>query len=273
MNASNTGTPAFQGLVDIGANLCDSSFDLDRNQVIDRARHAGLEWIVVTGSDLDSSRAAIALAECYPQLLRATVGIHPHNSASYHSSSSEEIIDLAGHSLVCALGETGLDFYRNLAPPRVQVAAFEAQLECAAQLQLPLFLHERDSCPRFLEILKVWRGRLDQVVVHCFTGSSATLRSYLDLDCHIGITGWITDRRRGAELRDLVALIPPQKLLVETDAPWLIPHNMPGQPAVKRRNEPAFLPWVVRAAAECTGVSERVLGEQTALNARKFFRI
>jgi TatD DNase family protein len=172
---------------------------------------------------------------------------------------------------VVALGECGLDYFRDLSPRADQRHAFAAQLALAAELGKPLFLHQRDAHADFLPVLKEHRGRLADTVVHCFTDTQAALEDYLALGCSIGITGWVCDERRGLPLREAVKVIPDERLLVETDAPYLLPRTAPR--AAHRRNEPAYLTYVVRALAEARGQDEAHVAAVTAANARRFFRL
>ena len=257
-------------LVDIGANLAHDSFDADRAAVLQRARDAGVARIVVTGSSLESSRKALALAQATPDLF-ATAGLHPHHAAEYSAEHAAVFRELAAHADVVALGECGLDYFRDLSPRPEQQRAFAAQLALAVEARKPVFLHQRDAHADFLPILKEHRAQLAGAVVHCFTDTVAALEDYLALDCSIGITGWICDERRGLGLREAAKLIPDDKVLVETDAPYLLPRTAPK--ATHRRNEPGLLPYVVRALAEARGQDEAHVARITTDNARRFFRL
>jgi len=259
------------GLVDIGANLAHDSFEADRDAVLARAREAGVGRIVVTGSSMDSSRRALELARAHPGVLYATAGLHPHHASEYSAEHEALFRELAREPEVVALGECGLDYFRNLSPHADQRRAFAAQLRLAADARKPLFLHQRDAHAEFLPILKEHRPQLGDVVVHCFTDTQAALEDYLALECLIGITGWVCDERRGLALREVVRHIPDDKLLIETDAPYLLPRTAPK--TAHRRNEPAFLPYVVRALAEARGQDEAHVGRITADNAKRFFRL
>jgi len=259
-------------LIDIGANLAHDSFDADRDAVISRAMAAGVETIIVTGSDRASNEAALALALAYPGKLFATAGLHPHHAADWATELGERIAELAKTSQVVAIGECGLDYFRDLAPRVQQQLAFRAQLELAVTAGKPVFLHQREAHADFLAILHEYRNALPACVVHCFTDTAAALDDYLALDCYIGITGWICDERRGAHLVDAVTRIPANRLLLETDAPYLLPRNL--KPAPKhRRNEPAFLPWVLHRVAEARSEDASALAAQTTANAERFFGI
>jgi len=257
------------GLVDIGANLAHDSFDADRDAVLQRARDAGVARIVVTGSSLESSRKAFALAQAHPGALFATAGLHPHHAHEYSAEHAALFRDLAQHAEVVALGECGLDYFRNYSPHADQQRAFAAQLALAVEARKPVFLHQRDAHAAFLPILKEFRPQLVDAVVHCFTDTPAALEDYLALDCHVGITGWICDERRGLGLREAAKHIPDDRLLVETDAPYLLPRTAPR--VAHRRNEPMYLPYVVRALAQARGQSEEHVARITTDNAKRFF--
>ena len=257
-------------LIDIGANLCHESFASDLDEVLDRAAHAEVHRIVVTGTSRPDSEAAAALARRHPARLRATAGVHPHEAATFDGAASAAIEALAGREEVVAVGETGLDFYRDFSPRPDQERAFEAQLEIAARLGLPVFLHERDARRRFVEILKPFRHRLRSAVIHCFTGEREDLDAYLDLDLHVGITGWICDERRGLHLRDLAGRVPADRLMLETDSPYLLPRDLRPRPR-SRRNEPARLAHIAGAVASATGETVEALAARTTATARAFF--
>jgi TatD DNase family protein len=258
-------------LVDIGANLTHDSFDADRAEVIARARGAGVSRFVVTGSDVAHSRKALALCGEYPGLY-ATAGVHPHHAKDCTPSTRGELRELLRCQEVVAVGECGLDYFRNFSPPDVQREVFGMQLELAAECGKPVFLHQRDAHDDFMRILADWRPRVSKAVVHCFTGDAAELKEYLALDCHIGITGWICDERRGLHLRDCVAQIPADRLMLETDAPYLIPRDLKPRPA-SNRNEPLHLPHIAEVVASCLGKPVERLVAETTRNAEAFFRL
>ena len=257
------------GLIDIGANLAGERFHHDLDSVLARAWDAGLSRIVVTGSSQESSLRAAELADRHPGKLYATAGLHPHHASEWTPALGEIFRGLAQKASVVSMGECGLDYFRDLSPREDQRRAFIAQLEIAAELNKPVFLHQRDAHEDFLAILREWRPRLGNIVVHCFTDTRAAMNDYLALDCHIGITGWICDERRGAHLIEAVRDIPDNRLLIETDAPYLLPRTAPKQ--ASRRNEPAFLHWVVKTLAAARGQSEEDVARSSSANARHFF--
>ncbi len=257
-------------LIDIGSNLTHDSFAGDLPQVIRRAIEAGVTRQIVTGADLESSHAGAALAATHPSVLWSTAGIHPHHAAQFDPSRREELAELLRQPRVVAVGECGLDYFRDLSPRAAQRSAFIAQLELAALAGKPVFLHQRDAHEDFAAILAEHRCGLIGGVAHCFTGGARELDVYLELDLSIGITGWICDERRGLELRGVAARIPASRLMLETDAPYLLPRDLLPRPA-SRRNEPAFLPHIARTLAQLRGESLESLAEATTRNAVRFF--
>ncbi|WP_248730112.1 MULTISPECIES: TatD family hydrolase [Halomonadaceae] len=258
-------------LVDIGANLTHESFARDLDAVLGRALAADVTTMIVTGTDREHAEQAVTLARRHPGL-HATAGIHPHDASRWSAELKNAMRELHRQPEVVAVGECGLDFNRNFSSPDEQERAFEAQLGLAVESGLPLFIHERDAGKRMLEILRSWRDDIDQAVVHCFTGERDTLYGYLDLDLHIGLTGWICDERRGHHLRDLVGEIPLSRLMLETDCPYLLPRNLPAK-LKGRRHEPSLLPWITREIAHWRGIAEGDLATATTATARRFFHL
>lgn len=258
-------------LVDIGANLTHESFQHDLSDVIARARAANVTTMIVTGTDVAHARQAVEMARQFAGLY-ATAGVHPHDASGWSEDVAQALGNLYTLPEVVAVGECGLDFNRNFSTPQEQERAFEAQLALAAASGLPLFLHERDAGQRMREILHHWRDDISHAVIHCFTADRETLRGYLELDLHIGLTGWICDERRGHHLRDLVREIPLDRLMVETDCPYLLPRNLPAK-LKGRRHEPALLPWIVQEIARWHQVSDTELAAATTRTALQFFRI
>lgn len=258
-------------LVDIGLNLSSDRFDRDREAVIARALDAGVSRLVLTGTSLKESAEVVRLVRTHAPSCRATVGVHPHGAAQLDEAGVETLRTLLREPGVVAVGETGLDFNRMFSPAEAQERAFLWQIGLAGESGLPLFLHERDASDRQLEILRSTRDSWSGGVLHCFTGSRKALFGYLDLGLHIGITGWICDERRGQELATLVKDIPAEQLLLETDAPWLLPRDLPGKPK-DGRNEPAFLPHIAATVARLRGEDTETLAATTTANARRLFR-
>ena len=259
-------------LIDIGANLTHTSFAGDLAQVLQRAQAAGVAQLIVTGASAEGSVAAMQLAQAHPDRLFATAGVHPHHASDYDAFTESLLGDLLQNQAVRAGGECGLDYNRNFSPREAQLFAFERQLALCAEHRKPAFLHQRDAHQDFIGVLKNFRSALPAVVVHCFTGVAEELHDYLDLDCHIGITGWICDERRGQHLLPLMPSIPADRLMIETDAPYLLPRTL--KPAPKdRRNEPAYLPFVLRTVAHARGESAETLAASTTATARAFFAL
>ena len=257
-------------LVDIGANLGHESFDRDRSEVLARARAAGVAQIVVTGASEAESEVALGMARSARGTLFSTAGVHPHHAREWTERSAATLERMAAEPEVVAIGETGLDFNRDFSPRPDQERAFEAHLELAAGLGMPVFLHERDAHERFLSIVSRWRDRLPRAVIHCFTGDGPALDAYLDLDLHVGATGWICDERRGLHLREIVGRVPLDRLMIETDAPYLLPRDLTPKPKT-RRNEPMHLVHILRAVADATGHAPDTLAASTTATARRFF--
>jgi TatD DNase family protein len=255
-------------LVDIGANLTHSSFSTDLPDVVARARQAGVTGMIITGTAVDESMAAARLADEWG--LYATAGVHPHHARDCGPQTIPALRELAKHPRVVAIGECGLDFNRNYSPHPDQEKWFVAQLELGIELGKPLFLHSRDAHPRFYEILQ--HHRPAKALAHCFTGEKEELHAYLELGLYIGITGWICDERRGRHLVDLVRDIPFDRLLLETDSPYLTPRDLKPQPKA-RRNEPAFLPHILNAVARALGRPAEEVAAQTSANARAIFSL
>lgn len=260
-------------LIDIGINLTHDSYDSDRDAVMSRALAAGVTQMVVTGASDDSSHKAAALARQHPGRLFATSGVHPHHAADLTHDVAENLERLAHQREVVAVGECGLDYFRDFSPRDVQRAAFARQLEIAARVGKPVFLHQRDAHDDFIAILREHRDALAAGgVAHCFTGTAAELAACLDLGLAIGITGWINDERRGAHLVTLMREIPAERLMVETDGPYLLPRDLRPKPA-SRRNEPAYLPHVAATVARARGEPFEQLAHSSTLAARRFFRL
>ena len=259
-------------LIDIGANLTHDSFDHDRDAVLQRARGAGVAKMIVTGASREHSPKALALTRAHPGELFATAGVHPHHATEYTEECDAEMRALHAHREVVAVGECGLDYFRDFSPRPAQRKAFERQLQIAADTGKPLFLHQRDAHADFMAMMKDFDGRLGPAVVHCFTGSREELFDYLDRDWHIGITGWLCDERRGLHLRELVKSIPANRLMIETDAPYLLPRTVKPQPS-HRRNEPMYLAHIVEELARDRGEAVAATATATSATATAFFRL
>ncbi|CAM5635939.1 TatD family hydrolase [Rhodanobacter lindaniclasticus] len=257
-------------LIDIGANLTHEAFAHDLPAVLQHAADAGVTRMLVTGASRAGSEHALALAKAHPGRLFATAGVHPHHAIDFDDATEALLRELARDPAVRAVGETGLDYHRNYSPRDVQLAVFEHQLRIAAELHKPLFLHQRDAHHDFVALLRRYRDRVPGVVVHCFTDTGEALHDYLALDCHIGITGWICDERRGTHLRELVREIPANRLMIETDAPYLLPRTV-RPPPPHRRNEPMYLRHICEEIARDRGESPAVTAANSTATTEAFF--
>jgi TatD DNase family protein len=263
-------------MIDIGVNLTNSQFSKDWKNVIDSAIKADVEIMIITGTCLQQSLRAHKMTLDYPGVLYSTAGIHPHDAKTFDQQSIEQLRTLAGNKQVVAIGECGLDFNRNYSSRSEQLQCFEAQLQLAVDLKLPVFLHQRSAWKEYIELLSKYRKQLVGAVAHCFTESKTELEDLLDLDLHIGITGWICDERRGKELRESVSMIPLDRIMIETDAPYLLPHDLK---SVKKgckklhRNEPQYLLHIVNVLAKYMGIEVQQLINATTTNTRLFFRL
>jgi TatD DNase family protein len=257
-------------LVDIGANLTHDSFDRDRAEVIARAADAGVTRLIVTGASMEGSTQAAALACEYPEQLFATAGVHPHHASEFDADVDAGIRGLAEEAV--AVGECGLDFFRDFSPRDAQLTAFEAQLHMAAETDKPVFLHQRDAHDPFVALLRQYLPKIPGGVAHCFTGNRTELGEYLDMGLYIGITGWICDERRAADLREAVKFLPLDRVLLETDAPYLLPRDLDDPPPA-RRNEPSLLPHVLETTARYMSQPATAVATAATRNTAQLFRL
>lgn len=257
-------------LIDIGVNLTHDSFDADRDEVLARADAAGVRRLIVTGTSVTSTAQAVEMAAARPGRLYATAGIHPHHASELDSAALKAIAELATNGCVVAIGECGLDFFRDFSPRDAQLHAFRQQLELAVHTQLPVFLHQRDAHEAFLGLLRPARDRVTGGVAHCFTGGVDELNDLLELDLHIGVTGWVCDERRGTGLKQAVPRIPLDRLLLETDAPYLLPRTLLPKPK-SRRNEPAYLSHVAETVATIMQKDVNEIAAAATRNAERLF--
>jgi len=257
-------------LIDIGVNLAHDSYDRDRAEVMARAHAAGIVAMVVTGSTLADSARGLALCRHWPGVLRATAGVHPHHASGFHAADCAELAELYADPMTVAAGECGLDYHRNYSPPADQRRAFALQLKLAAAHGLPALLHQREAHADLMAMVREHARSLPRAVLHCFTGDAAQLEDYLGAGMSIGVTGWICDERRGQPLRDSVIRIPDDRLMLESDGPYLLPRTLHPKPA-HRRNEPMYLPVVLAAAARLREQPAQQLAAITTANARRFF--
>ena len=256
-------------IFDSHCHLDDRAFEKDFQEVMARSEAAEVRRMIIAGIDRKTSARAVALAKKYTTLY-ASVGVHPHDAASCSETVLAELEVLAAEPEVVAWGEIGLDFNRMYSPRKDQQKWFRRQLEVASRLDLPLIFHERDSNGRFLELLKSSAADHRSAVVHCFSGSRSELAAYVETGFYIGITGIVTHKKRGQRLRELLPAIPIDRLLVETDAPYLTPTPQRNR---HRRNEPSFVRQVLLKVAEVRDDDPEVLAKQVWYNTCKLFRI
>jgi TatD DNase family protein len=259
-------------LIDIGANLTHDSFNKDREVILQRAFDAGVSRIIVTGTTLESSQDAVQLSRSYPGCLYATAGVHPHHAGKVDEVTLTGLQELAADPSIVAIGECGLDYFRNYSPRDTQLDAFEKQLALAAGTDKPVFLHQREAHDDFTSLLKNFLSQIPGGVAHCFTGDRDEMKTYLDMGLYIGITGWICDERRGEALRDAARYLPLDRVLLETDAPYLLPRDLQDKPS-GRRNEPSVLPHVLHAVASCMKQPVEAVVNATTQNTELLFRL
>lgn len=270
-------------LVDIGINLTSRRFVGELDEIIKRAGQAGVTKLIITGTSFKGSLAAAALCDSWDDQegvsLYFTVGIHPHDASNWRDDTYSKFKKLImTHPRAVAVGECGLDYNRMFSPKEVQQKVFEEHLKLAVETGKPLFLHERDSFEDFQKILSKYMPKLKGAVVHCFTGDEKAIKTYVAMGCHIGFTGFITDSKRGNHLPSLVNHVPIDKLMVETDGPFLLPHNMPLNEikACKRRCEPRHCIYVLKAVFDAwtnTEISYEDFAKQIHTNSCRFFNI
>lgn len=257
-------------MIDICCNLTHPALNSQLADILERARQAGVQTMIIPGSDVEDSAVALKLANQYTGSLWACVGVHPHHAAQWNVASYDTLKRLASDCKVLAIGETGLDYYRNLSTPKTQLFVFEKQIELAIDTGLPLFMHQRDAHEDFINILRPYRKHVPNAVVHCFTGNRAMLDDYIDIDLYIGVTGWICDERRAKDLRNAITAIPDHRLMLETDAPYLIPRTL-GKHFYSKSNEPSFLPHIALDIAQRRNVEINDLIAQTINNSCNFY--
>lgn len=250
--------------VDSHAHIQISQFNKDRHAVLKRAQDAGISKILVIGFNLETSLGAVELAEKHDNLY-ATVGMHPHDAKDLTSDVLNTFRDLLDNPKVIALGEIGLDYYRNLSPRAVQKDAFEKQLDLAEEMQKPIIIHNREAYMDILPILEARGGKI-QGVLHCFTGDLALMYRSLEIGFHIGIGGIVT-YPKAKDVQAAATEVPLERLLIETDCPWLTPQFRRG-----KRNEPAYVRAVAEKIAELRGTSIETIGEITTNNFNSLFK-
>ena len=260
-----------ENLIDIGLNLMHGSFKKDKEQIMKNAASVGVTQAIITGTNIKSSQIASEYASNYPGVLYSTSGVHPHDAKTCDEDTIAILEKIASNESVVAIGECGLDYNRNFSPQDVQRKWFEKQIELAEKLNMPLFLHEREAHKDLYQILSSYNVA-NQSVVHCFTGTKEEAQNYIDLGCYIGVTGWICDMKRGKDLQEAVKAIPPEKLMIETDAPFLIPKNFDKKPK-KNRNEPKYLPHILKTIAHYKNCDAEELALSVTKTTKEFFKI
>lgn len=258
--------------IDIAVNLLGSALEPDIAQIVQAAADQGVSPLIVIGSDLTESAAAIQLCQQYPNQLYCTTGVHPHHASEWQADSKQLQTQLCQAPQVVAVGECGLDYNRDFSPRLAQRQAFIDQLELAVKLKKPVFMHERDAHDDFLSIVKEYRPHLSGALLHCFTGTHAQMEAYIELDLHLGITGWVCDERRGQELAELVPFIPKERLLIETDSPYLLPRSMRPKPK-SSKNKPEYLPYIAQYIANLRGENAAEFAKQCYQNSLAFFNL
>lgn len=263
-------------LIDIGINLTNKQFQDETDSIIQNAIDAGVSKILLTGTSIKVSELSAKIAQKYPDILYSTAGIHPHDAKNFDNQSISKLKNLLQKKHVVSVGECGLDFDRDFSPRPIQEECYKAHLELAIETQKPLFLHERAAHQRFMAVTNEYLPKLPKAVVHCFTGSVAEAKTYLDKGFYLGFTGAISDTRRFAQLKDVIQFTPLDRMMIETDAPFMLPKNVPKDALTKyneRRNEPAFLSYVAKTIAEFKKISLESVTETSTENAKAFFRI
>lgn len=259
-------------MIDIGVNLTSTRFDKDRDDVIANSLNAGLSHLLITGTTVAESEQALVFAKANPQFLSATAGVHPHYADHVAPDYLDVLTELAQSPQVKAIGECGLDFNRNFSKPAQQVNVFRGQVDLASRLAMPLFLHQRDAFDDWLAILKPNLDQVPAMVAHCFTGNKQELTQCVELGMYIGITGWVCDERRGAELQAAVRELPLANLMIETDAPYLTPRTIRPRPK-SSRNEPKYLRYVAEQIALLKQVEVDEVIAASSANAKKVFSL
>jgi len=257
-------------LIDIGANLTHDSFDKDRDHVIARAAAVGVNRMIITGASITGSQDAVTLAERYKGKFYATSGVHPHHATELDAAGLNVITELANKDCIVAVGECGLDYFRNFSPRQAQLQAFRDQLSVAVGVKKPVFLHQRDAHDDFIAILKEYLPDLHGGVAHCFTGTPEQMDEYLGMGFYIGVTGWICDERRGHDLQDAVKGLPLDRVLIETDAPYLMPRDLKEKPD-PRRNEPSTLPHILESLARHMNQPAAAVAQAVTENTERLF--
>ncbi|WP_020408494.1 TatD family hydrolase [Hahella ganghwensis] len=267
-------------MIDIGVNLSSKLLQNKQGlseiealeQLVATSRTNGMTALVAIGTNLKQSLKAVEFARLHPDFIYATAGVHPHDAKDLDEAGKKGLASLIEAPEVVAVGEMGLDFNRNFSPPLIQEDVFSFQLELNKGQRKPLYLHERDAIDRQLDILEAHRQHFESGVVHCFTGNKDSLRRYLDFGLYIGITGWVCDERRGNDLVEAIPYLPLDRLLVETDSPYLLPRTLRPKPK-NGRNQPWYVKEVIQKIAEIKQMDILEVENITSRNARELFTV
>ena len=258
------------GFIDIACNFTHESFKNNLDTVISNAENVGVEKFVLLSASLKDLDPIQMIKSKSPEKYFICSGIHPHHADEIKDINQNKLLEKLRSTRPNAIGETGLDYFRNISPPNIQRDAFKIQIDIAKELELPLYLHQRDAHDDFIKIIKKNINNFPKFVVHCFTGSQSQLDQYLELGAYIGLTGWICDARRNIELRESIKNIPIERMMIETDCPYLIPKNIIDKPK-NNINEPKYLPHIAQEICDLIGIKIEELKAATSKNAYDFF--
>ena len=258
------------GFIDIACNFTHESFKRNLEEVINNAENAGVEKFVLLCASLTDLDPIKQIQNNAPNKFFISAGIHPHHATETVEINYDQLLSQLQSITPHAIGETGLDYFRNISPPDIQKESFRMHIEIAKELNLPLYLHQRDAHNDFIRIIRENRKNFPKFVVHCFTGTQKELDDYLDLGAYIGLTGWICDAKRNIDLRQSIKNIPIERIMIETDCPYLIPKNLVNKPK-NNINEPKYLPHIANEICELIGVEIEEFKSVTSKNAINFF--
>ena len=258
-------------IADIACNFTSDRFDNDLDEVINQAIVNNITKFGLICSRLSDIDKLLEIYNRYSKDMFFTIGVHPHHANEINEEYLKKLKEVINNNNPHAIGETGLDFFRNLSTYEEQIFAFEEQIKIAIDTNKPLFLHQRDSHDDFIKILRKYSSDINKSVVHCFTGTKEQLNDYLELDCYIGVTGWICDAKRNVELRKTIKNIPLEKLMIETDCPYLIPKNLEEKPK-NNRNEPTYLNHIANEVATLMKKDINDIREKTYKTSLSFFK-
>ena len=258
-------------IADIACNFTSDRFDNDLDEVINHAIVNNITKFGLICSRLSDIDKLLEIYNRYSKDMFFTIGVHPHHANEINEEYLKKLKEVINNNNPHAIGETGLDFFRNLSTYEEQIFAFEEQIKIAIDTNKPLFLHQRDSHDDFIKILRKYSSDINKSVVHCFTGTKEQLNDYLELDCYIGVTGWICDAKRNVELRKTIKNIPLERLMIETDCPYLIPKNLEEKPK-NNRNEPSYLNHIANEVATLMKKDINDIREKTYKTSLSFFQ-